>query len=370
MTACRWRPSTGPRRLPSPAQNAVLDEFAGLLADRGIRSRRVVADFPGHSAVAEQFREELIAGLSSVRPLAPGIRFYSTVAGGPIDTAAPRRRVLVREPPSDGLVRRRRRCLIADGFELFVEPSPHPVLKVAIEETSADAGAAVAVVGSLRREEGGLPRFATSLAEAYVHGAPVDWSPLFPGPIEVPDGLPTYPFQRKRYWLEPRAGMGTGRVDAVGQRSADHPLLGAVVAAPDSGGVVLTRRLSVATHPWLAEHEVLGSVLLPATAFVEMAVRAGDQVGCKVLDELVIEAPLAFPGKAGVHVQILLGGARRCRGARGDHLRAPGGRPPTRNDGPGTLSAGCLARSRALQPDSPMAASCSAMPSRPVRDLR
>ncbi|KJK54839.1 polyketide synthase dehydratase domain-containing protein, partial [Saccharothrix sp. ST-888] len=119
--------------------------------------------------------------------------------------------------------------------------------------------------------------------------------------------LPTYAFQKERYWLD--AGVSAGDMASAGLELAGHPLLGAAVELPDSGGFVFTGRLAVSTQPWLADHLVLGSVLLPGTAFVELAIRAGDQVGCDLLDELTLEAPLVLPERGGVQLRLTLGAA-------------------------------------------------------------
>ncbi|MFH8388036.1 SDR family NAD(P)-dependent oxidoreductase, partial [Kitasatospora sp. NPDC018058] len=94
---------------------------------------------------------------------------------------------------------------------------------------------------------------------------------------------------------------------AVGQIPAEHPLLGAVVVSPESGGVVLTGRLTLESRPWLADHAVHGAVVLPGTAFVELALRAGQQVGCEVLHELTLQAPLVLPEHEGVALHVVLG---------------------------------------------------------------
>ncbi|MFR9800654.1 polyketide synthase dehydratase domain-containing protein, partial [Streptomyces sp. MS06] len=98
-------------------------------------------------------------------------------------------------------------------------------------------------------------------------------------------------------------------ISAAGLRDADHPLLGAAITLADNDGIVLTGRLAVDTHPWIADHDVLGNVLLPGTGFVELALHAGGQVGCGLLEELTLQAPLVLPPEGGVQVQVAVGGA-------------------------------------------------------------
>ncbi|MFD5921276.1 type I polyketide synthase [Kitasatospora sp. NPDC058201] len=117
--------------------------------------------------------------------------------------------------------------------------------------------------------------------------------------------LPTYPFQRRRYWLEP--ATRTGDAGGLGLAPIGHPLLRAAVGLPDGEGAVLTGSLSLATHPWLADHAVQGTVILPGTALLELAIRAGDEVGASALDELVVEAPLLVPDRGAVHVRVSVG---------------------------------------------------------------
>ncbi|MEU5100639.1 polyketide synthase dehydratase domain-containing protein, partial [Streptomyces sp. NPDC020996] len=139
-------------------------------------------------------------------------------------------------------------------------------------------------------------------------GAKVDWQALLAGYDAARVDLPTYAFQRERYWLD-IAPTGAGDVTAAGLAAADHPLLGAAVRLAEGDQVVLTGRLSLRTHPWLADHAVSGTVLLPGTAFVELAVRAGDETGCTTLDELTLEAPLVLPAEGGVRLQTVVGAA-------------------------------------------------------------
>ncbi|MFD8726296.1 type I polyketide synthase, partial [Streptomyces sp. NPDC059629] len=168
----------------------------------------------------------------------------------------------------------------------------------------ADTDAVVS--GSLRRDEGGLPRLLTSMAELFVRGVPVDWTGVLPAGTRTSQvDLPTYAFDHQHYWLQT-----TPATDAtsLGQTSVDHPLLGAVVRLPQSDGLVFTSRLSLRTHSWLADHAIGGTAVVPSAALVELAVRAGDEVGCGTLDELAVEAPLVLPEQGGVRVQVTVGG--------------------------------------------------------------
>ncbi|MEV5322499.1 polyketide synthase dehydratase domain-containing protein, partial [Streptomyces sp. NPDC052687] len=136
-------------------------------------------------------------------------------------------------------------------------------------------------------------------------GVDVDWSPWVGGGRLV--DLPTYAFQHRRFWLP--AGRSVVDAAGLGLSTADHPLLGAAVRLAESGDLVLTGRISLGTHSWLADHAVFGTALLPGTAFVEMALRAADEAGCGVLEELTLERPLVLSEDGPVAVQVSVGAA-------------------------------------------------------------
>nr|WP_308252917.1 polyketide synthase dehydratase domain-containing protein [Pseudonocardia sp. ICBG601] len=138
----------------------------------------------------------------------------------------------------------------------------------------------------------------TALARVWVSGGAVDWAATAPGGRRT--ALPTYPFDRTPYWPTPTPATTAGH-DATG-----HPLLTAAVHTPD-GGLLLTGRLTRHTHPWLADHTVLGSTLLPGTGFVELALRAGEAAGCPHLHELTLAAPLVVPDHGAVTLQVTVG---------------------------------------------------------------
>ncbi|MFJ9714301.1 type I polyketide synthase, partial [Streptomyces sp. NPDC101234] len=144
-----------------------------------------------------------------------------------------------------------------------------------------------------------------AVGHLWVNGVGVDWAPVFAGLDARRVALPTYAFQHQRFWPEP-VHQPTD-VTAAGLSAAGHPLLGAMLPLPRTNGAVFTSRLSLRTHPWLAEHMVDGAAVFPGSGYVELAVRAGDGVGCGHLDELVLEAPLVLPAQGGVQLQVVVG---------------------------------------------------------------
>ncbi|QUQ65431.1 type I polyketide synthase [Kutzneria sp. CA-103260] len=290
----------GPRSSTVVGEPDALAELVKWCESREIRARLIASTVASHCAQVDPLHDELVDMLAWIDPRSGGVPFYSTVTGELVDTSElgpeywfdnARRPVNFR-----GVIER----LAAAGHRVFVEVSPHPVLTVGVEDTLAAAGVDGVVVGTLRRDEGGLKRFLLSAAGLHVGGVAVDWG-IDGNQVE----LPTYAFQRERYWLDVVATVGD--VASAGLISAEHPLLGAALAFADSDGVALSGRLSLRSHPWLADHAANGQILFPGTGFVEIAVRAGDQVGCGFLEELTLEAPLPLPETGGVQLQVLVG---------------------------------------------------------------
>ncbi|WP_342669645.1 type I polyketide synthase [Streptomyces vietnamensis] len=268
----------------------------------GVKSRRVAVDYASHTAHVETIERELLTALAPVTPRPSRVPFYSTVTGRPYDTtgldAAYWYRNLRRTVRFTDTVR----ALLDDGHRVFVEPTAHPLLTSAVQELAEAAERTAVVLETLRRDDGGPVRLATSLARAHAHGLPVDWQAVLGTSGLPPADLPTYAFQHSPYWLD--APEQAADAAGLGLEPLDHPLLGAAVESAEDGTTLLTGRLSLHSHPWLADHAVSGTVLLPGTALLELLVQAGDRVGCDLVEELDLAVPLVVPPHDGVRIQV------------------------------------------------------------------
>ena len=302
----------------------------------GVRVRQVAIDCAAHSAQMDPLREELLEAFAPIAPRTGTIPFHSTVTGEVIDTAEldpgywyRNLRQTVRFEPV-------LRSLLERGSSVFIEVAPHPLLGFGVQETIDDArqNDKAVVLGTLRRGEGGPRRFALSLAEASAHGVPVDWEAAFGTAEAKTVPLPTYPFQRSRYWLEQAGDSSDAR--ALGQMPAEHPLVGASLSTAAGQQLLLTGRVSRASHPWLADHLVAGVALLPAAVFLELALRAGEEAGCETVEELKLVDPVVLPTQGAVQIQVAVeeadGDGRR---AISIHTRPEPGPDDLRESGPG-----------------------------------
>jgi acyl transferase domain-containing protein/NADPH:quinone reductase-like Zn-dependent oxidoreductase len=191
------------------------------------------------------------------------------------------------------------RTLHSEGVTRFFELGPDAVL-TAMARQSLDEDAVFAP--ALRRRHQEPDTFAGFLAQAHLAGAGVDWTAFYAGSGARAVPLPTYAFQRERYWLMP--GGDAGDPASAGLGRVDHPVLAAAVAVGDRDEWLFTGRLSQASTPWVRDHVVMGVVLAPGTALVELALAAGRHTGCPVVEELVLEAPLVLRERAAVQVQV------------------------------------------------------------------
>ncbi len=278
-----------------------VNEFVAACRAAGIRARSIPADRAGHTPHVEPLRDDLLTALEPIRPRPGTVPFYSTITGEPVDTEYLDAEYWYRNMREPVRFARATERLLADGHRVFVESSPHPVLTVAIQQTREAAGIPATAVGTLRRDRDGGREFLAALAQAHVLGVPVDWRAAVPARSRRVD-LPTYPFQRRHFWLLPSPSAGD--VGQAGLASTGHPLIGAAIPVAGDDRWVFSGRISRRTHPWLVDHSVNDVVLVPGTAFVELASHVAHHAGADRVDDLTLLTPLVVPEQGAVQLQV------------------------------------------------------------------
>ncbi|CAL9361453.1 hypothetical protein SUDANB19_00678 [Streptomyces sp. enrichment culture] len=269
---------------------------------------RVAAEFPGrdtrrltvshafHSHHMDGMLAEFRAVAESVEHHRPRIPVVSNLTGQPVEKFTADHWVRhVREPVrfADGIARLR-----TLGTARFVELGPGGALCPAVAD---DVPAPCLVQPLLRKERPEPEALTAALARLWASGLSVDWPAFWEGTGARRVDLPTFAFRRRRFWLD----VPLSRDGATG----GHPILDVGMARADTDGFVFGGELSTATHPWLADHRVAGRILVPGTAFLELALRAGDRTGCPRVDELVLAEPLVLDPADRISVQVVVGAA-------------------------------------------------------------
>ena len=291
----------------SGAESAV-NAIAQQLAAQGRRVQPLAVSHGFHSPLMEPMLAEFARIAARVKVREPQIALVSNVTAEPAgahgDFGSAQYWVNhIRQPVrfADSV-----RNLQTRGATHFIEVGPGSGLTASIEQSLSPVEAVV--VSLLGKDRPEVTSLMGAAGQLFTTGMRVDWPAVYAGSGGRRVELPTYAFQRQRFWSTPTAA-GPADAAGLGLGEAEHPLLSAVVERPDSGGVVLTGRLSLAGQPWLADHRVSGAVLFPGAGFVELVIRAGDEVGCAVIEELVLAAPLVMDEDAGAQVQVVVGAA-------------------------------------------------------------
>ncbi|MEU2514276.1 type I polyketide synthase, partial [Streptomyces syringium] len=285
-------------------ETAVLD-LAGRLAAEGRKTSRLSVSHAFHSPLMEPMLEDfrtVVTGLAFAEPAIPVVSTLTGALAGIGELCAPEYWVRhAREAVrfADGV-----RALAAEGVGTLLELGPDGVLSAMAQESVPAGTLTVPVLRKDRPEE---TTAVTALARLHTAGVRVDWQAFFAGTGARRVDLPTYAFQHERFW--PQVSMSAGDAAGLGLNPAKHPLLGATMVMAGSDELVLTGTLSLRTHPWLADHVVSGMVFFPGTGFLELAIRAADEVGCASVEDLTIVAPLILPEHGTTQVQIHVGDA-------------------------------------------------------------
>jgi len=299
----------GPRSVVVSGTRDAVSAVAAVFEARGRRTRALRVSHAFHSPLVEPMLAEFRAVAEKLTYSAPRLPIVSTVSGqraGAGELCDPGYWVRqVRAPVrfADAV-----RSLEAAGVTRYLELGPEGTLSALAREV-CDTGTPAAFAPLLRRDRDEVREVTRALAVAQVHGERPDWTAFYAGSGARRVDLPTYAFERRRYWIEARPSTAEGDLAGIGQFAARHPILGAVVALPEQDQVVLTGRLSPGTQRWLAEHTVQELMVFPGSGFVELAVRAGDEAGCAELEELTLAAPLVLSETTGARVRVVVGAA-------------------------------------------------------------
>ncbi|MFE2282538.1 SDR family NAD(P)-dependent oxidoreductase [Streptomyces sp. NPDC059454] len=280
-----------------------VEKVTAVFREQGRRTTALRVSHAFHSPLMEPMLEEFRTVLERLSPRPPALPVVSNLTGA-LATADQLcsadywvRHVREAVRFADGV-----HTLHEQGVTRFLELGPDGVTSAMARETLPEHAVTVA---AQRRATPGETALVDALARLHGHGVPVDWAAFFAGLGARRVALPTYAFQRRRFWpTEMRLGAGA---EAAGLAPADHPLLSGMVELAGSDGHLFTGRLSVGTHGWLADHVVMGAVLVPGTALLELAVHAANSLGCELVEELTLAAPLVLPARGTVRLQVGIG---------------------------------------------------------------
>ena len=292
----------GPSSIVLSGSAEAIEEAQALWQDKGRKTKRLAVSHAFHSPLIEPMLEPFAKVAAELDYQEPQIPIVSNLSGellGKEQATDPAYWVSHARAPvrfMDAV-----KSAQEQGATAFVELGPGGVLTAMAQECLAAAERPPALVPTLRQGTAEPTALTQALARAHAAGAKLDWGAFFAATKAKRVPLPTYPFQRKRYWL---AASPNADVGQAGLADPGHPLLGAAIEDPRSGALTLSGRLSTQTHPWLADHAVLETILFPGSGFVELALRAGAQVGAETIAELTLQAPLLLPEQGAVQIQV------------------------------------------------------------------
>ncbi|MGH2960504.1 MAG: type I polyketide synthase, partial [Solirubrobacterales bacterium] len=296
----------GPLATVVSGGESAVEELASYWRENGRKASRLKVSHAFHSELMDPMLDAFAAVVDSLELGPPTIPIASNVSGRIIEGASiatteywvAQARGAVRF--LDGI-----HAVAEAGATRFIELGPGPVLSTLASSSDAienDASDAVQSVLTKGRDES--ETLLEVLSAAAANGTTIDWPKVFAGRGARRVPLPTYAFERERFWITPSAGSGS--LATLGQAATGHPLLSAAVELPE-GAWIFTGRLSLDSQAWFADHVVFGKSVLPASAFLDLALAAASRIDAGSIAELTLEEPLVIPSEGSLQLQVSLG---------------------------------------------------------------
>ncbi|ATB32461.1 type I polyketide synthase [Melittangium boletus] len=297
-----------PRALVLSGEPEAVDAVEKQLQAQGAFCRPLGVDYASHCEQMEPLRVELVEALRGLRPQPAQLPLFSTVTGRESQgehLGAEYWGRNVREPVrfADAV----RTCLDA-GHRMFLEVGPHPTLSVSLSECLRERGESGTVLASLRRGQPERASMLGSLGSLYTLGLPVEWSRLYAQPGRLAR-LPSYPWQRERFWFSPSPQKEARPARREASGLAPQPLLGQRLRSPRLKDIVFESRLSLESHPFVGDHRLFGSPVMPGAGYVCMALAAAaESLGgeARTLEGLSFIEPLHLPEGETCDLQVVL----------------------------------------------------------------
>jgi len=256
----------GPQNVVLSGAHPSMAAIADAVQAAGFKMRKLAIPMAAHSPLLDPVLDAFEAAVRQVTLKPPQVTVISSMSGQPVsaeltDPRYWRQHLRNTVRFADGLT-----TLHDQGIDICIEIGPKPTL-LAIAEGILDPVDTTAplMLPSLRESQSDTQQMLTSLGELYVRGSEVNWPALDRAHVRRKMLLPTYPFQRARYWIDgPRQGAG----------EALCPLINTMISSPLLAETIFETEFSVTALPWLREHQVYDTVVSPGACQIAMLLQA------------------------------------------------------------------------------------------------
>lgn len=312
--------NNSPRSTVLSGDPDALEEVFEQLIEQGVFCGWGVANVASHSPLMDRLSVQLAQELADIRPSAPALPMYSTVLGKRL----PREASLgarywydnLREPVlfADAIG-----AMLADGYDTFIELSPHPISQPALEDLFRHHDRPGLAVASMHREQ--PTALMSSVAKLYVHGRAIDWHKQYAAPARAM-ALPVYPWQHERFWLAPKHAQSPRARTRARDGTSAHPFLYShCEASMPAGAHYFDIELATPELSYLEDHTVQDIAVLPAVSYLEMALAGASAVfgpGAHRLSDVQFHKLLIASGEDMPTVQLALAPAEHQHGESPD----------------------------------------------------